>query len=933
MTLPMLFSRTHSAPCVVIETRALWGRDVCRIWLPERDATALVAREDLVPLDAAAASEAPHIVWAATAARVAEALEDEQRRALLAPLQVHVTPLPHQLHALQRAMTHDPVRCLLADEVGLGKTIEAGLVLRELKMRGRAARALVVAPKSLAQQWVSEMRTHFGEEFRLVQGEDIAALARTAPDASPWRMFDQVVVTLDAVKPVERRRGWSDAQLAAYNRARFDDLIEAGWDLVIFDEAHRLGGSSDAVARHRLGRALADAAPHLLLLSATPHQGKSDAFLRLMRLLDEEAFPDEETVTRERVRPYVVRTEKRRALDADGRPLFKPRRTEYVAVEWQGRHERQRVLYEAVTDYVRRGYDLAQRRRDGPAGFLMILMQRLVASSTRAIRSTIERRLQALDRQSDRLEAGSEQGLLFAEQSVADDDAYDLDGQSLLECTIDARTADLRSERAEVTALAAAAAACEAQCPDARAEALYERILQLQSEEGDADLKVLLFTEFVPTQQMLREFLEARGMRVATLNGAMDMDERRRAQEEFRGPARVLVSTDAGGEGLNLQFCHVVVNYDLPWNPMRLEQRIGRVDRIGQPRVVRAINLALRDTVEHRVREVLEEKLAVILREFGVDKTGDVLDSAQAGALFEGVFTEVLQTPERIEAAVEHGVQRLADEFAAARAASPLEGLSDAPDAAAARDLRSDPLPAWIERAAMHWLRSHGGRAVPERSGAWLVRWPGASDAVDEHVAFSGEPPSGVALLTLQDARVRAALEPRAAAAAVPHVRLAGASFRVDGAWGLFEIRAHGAARAFLPVYVDAHGRSFPRTAQRLWDHWLTRDGVVLAVLAADEASAVRATLTAAAEREGEAAYAALVARVDAARLRDDERAQSRFAARRRAIMRHGLPEVRAHRLARLEEDEVRQRTAMAPPPLPELRPLLWMRVEAGEAP
>jgi hypothetical protein len=149
----------------------------------------------------------------------------------------------------------------------------------------------------------------------------------------------------------------------------------------------------------------------------------------------------------------------------------------------------------------------------------------------------------------------------------------------------------------------------------------------------------------------------------------------------------------------------------------------------------------------------------------------------------------------------------------------------------------------------------------------------------------------------------------------------------------LFEIRAHGASRAFLPVYVDAHGRSFPRTAQRLWDHWLTRDGVVLAVLAADEASAVRATLTAAAEREGEAAYAALVARVDAARLRDDERAQSRFAARRRAIMRHGLPEVRAHRLARLEEDEVRQRTAMAPPPLPELRPLLWMRVEAGEAP
>src|SRR5690606_17003954 len=141
---------------------------------------------------------------------------------------------------------------------------------------------------------------------------------------------------------------------------------------------------------------------------------------------------------------------------------------------------------------------------------------------------------------------------------------------------------------------------------------------------------------------MLKEFLEARGISVVTLNGSMGMEERKKAQDDFRDSHRILISTDAGGEGLNLQFAHVVINYDIPWNPMRLEQRIGRVDRIGQPKVVRAVNFVFEDTVEHRVREVLEEKLSVIFKEFGIDKTGDVLDSAQAGELFEDVFTSAI---------------------------------------------------------------------------------------------------------------------------------------------------------------------------------------------------------------------------------------------------------------------------------------------------
>jgi SNF2 family DNA or RNA helicase len=269
-------------------------------------------------------------------------------------MESNVIPLPHQIHALSRAISGDRVRYLLADEVGLGKTIEAGLVMRELKLRGLVRRTLVVSPKGIATQWVAEMQTHFNEQFQLVLGDDISTLQRLAPGAdhrsSAWSMFDQVIVSLDSVKPMDKRRGWTAERVAEYNRCRFEDLMTAGWDLVIVDEGHRLGGSTDQVARYKLGRGLAEAAPYVLLLSATPHQGKTDAFHRLMTLLDDKAFPDLDSVTRERVAPYVIRTEKRKAIDANGKPLFKPRRTQMVPVAWENRHHLQQLLYEAVTD-------------------------------------------------------------------------------------------------------------------------------------------------------------------------------------------------------------------------------------------------------------------------------------------------------------------------------------------------------------------------------------------------------------------------------------------------------------------------------------------------------------------------------------------------------------------------------------------------------
>ncbi len=722
------YSPDHGQLCQVIEAQTLWGETTCRVWLPGRDSVVRIPASRLKSLESAGAGSPDTIAYIAAAARVADALTQD---VLLAPIESSVIPLPHQILALSRALANDRVRYLLADEVGLGKTIEAGLILRELKLRGLVKRTLVIAPKGLVSQWVSEMRFHFGETFQLLLPEDIKTLKRIVPSSNPenadtgshdaealpanaWQMFSQVVVPMDSVKPLDKRRGWSASQVSEYNRERFEDLISAGWDLVIVDEAHRLGGSTDQVARFKLGRGLAAAAPYFLLLSATPHQGKTDAFYRLVSLIDTNEFQDIGSVTRERVQPYVIRTEKRRAIDAEGKPLFKPRRTQLVPVSWGERHRHQQLLYEAVTEYVRDGYNQAMKEKRSYIGFLMILMQRLVVSSTSAIRTTLERRLEVLA-------APEEQLTLFP--LVSEEEWADLDGQEQVDMLLRTRLKALKNERAEVKLLLDAASRCEQVGPDVKAEALLDWLYRLQSEEGDPELKALVFTEFVPTQEMLRRFLTERGFPVVCLNGSMDMEERRRVQEAFAKDVRILVSTDAGGEGLNLQFCHVVINYDIPWNPMRVEQRIGRVDRIGQSHTVRAVNLVFEGSVEHRVREVLEQKLAVIFEEFGIDKTGDVLDSAQAGHLFDAMYVEAILKPEKVEDSIESVVARLQEQAREARTTAFMLGATEDLKPGEAQRLLTHPLPHWVERMTVSYLRAHGGRAE-RKNECWNLTWP-----------------------------------------------------------------------------------------------------------------------------------------------------------------------------------------------------------------
>lgn len=949
------YSTLHRAPCKIVEEQTLWGQIVCRIWLPNQDAVVRVPRSTLRPLDAELQTEveAGRIAYVAAAAKVAEILEGSTSatgsHVLLAPMESNVIPLPHQINALSRAISGDRVRYLLADEVGLGKTIEAGLIMRELKLRGLVRRTLIVAPKGIATQWVAEMQTHFNEQFRLVLGDDISTLQRLAPRAdhliSAWSMFDQAIVSLDSVKPMDKRRGWTAERIAAYNRNRFEDLITAGWDLVIVDEAHRLGGSTDHVARYKLGRGLAEAAPYLLLLSATPHQGKSDAFHRLMHLLDGNAFPDMDSVSRERVAPYVIRTEKRKAIDANGQPLFKPRRTQMVPVAWEKRHHLQQLLYEAVTDYVREGYNQALRERKHHIGFLMILLQRLVVSSTRAIRTTLERRLAVL--KGDEHHAS----LCLAEQESSDNamaERYDMDAQELLDELLQSHISALRNESRHVETLLDAATRCEQAGPDAKTEALIAWLYALQAEENEPDLKVLIFTEFVPTQQMLQEFLEARGISTCTLNGSMNMEERVAAQKAFRESHRVLVSTDAGGEGLNLQFAHVVINYDIPWNPMRLEQRIGRVDRIGQPRTVRAINFVFENSVEFRVREILEQKLSLIFKEFGIDKTSDVLDSAQAGEIFEDVFTSAILDPDDIETSVDTTVARLRSEIQQVRETSAIHGISEEPDMQATERLRSHPLPHWVERMTVGYLNSHGGTASRKRSW-WDLHWP---DGQEHRKAVFSTREAGrltdATLLNLENSRIRwlaSNLPQIVAGQPLPCVSMSGVPASISGFWGLFEIRLQAgihqttqllrfpmARRGYVSVFLSEEGKLFLPTAKYIWDALLAADPQIQASLGQDESISAHERLQVAAEQTGQELFNTLQQAHIATLAREEERGLICFAARRKAIERVGLPEVRQFRLARCnaDESEWQQELQSARQIVPEVRPLLMLRIVNG---
>lgn len=564
-------------------------------------------------------------------------IKSETSEGILSKLSSGIIPLPHQMHVLNRAVSTNSVRYILADEVGLGKTIEAGLIIKELKARGLIKRILVVCPTGLVTQWSLEMQEKFDEKFHVILPEGYDTIRKITNNDDVYGQFDQVISPMDSIKPLEKRVGWTEERIEKYNEERIYSIINSGWDLIVIDEAHRVAGSTGEVARYKLGSLLSQASPYLLMLTATPHNGKTEPFLRLIRLVDEKAFPNMKAVVKEQVAPYVIRTEKREAIDNNGNVLFKNRNTHIIELHWDERHTMQRKLYEMVSDYVSKNYNKAMRNRGKNMWvvFLLIMMQRLVTSSTPAVKESLMRRVHVLEDQAFQFESMTEAE--FAEMEL----------EESMDEAISSISLDIADEIASLNEIIAVAQQAEYQYLDVKIEPLLSIVDDLFTE--DKDRKVIIFTEFVGTQNYLSRLLTDRGYSTSLLNGSLSIEERNIVLAEFRETTNILISTDAGGEGLNLQFSNCVINYDLPWNPMKIEQRIGRVDRIGQQRDVEVYNFILADTVESRVKGVLEEKLAVILKEIGIDKYADVLDSETAGVNFTDAYMNSIRSPKSVE--------------------------------------------------------------------------------------------------------------------------------------------------------------------------------------------------------------------------------------------------------------------------------------------
>ena len=631
-----------------------------------RSAAAPCPPEPSVPLDFAGDPAA--VLLVAEAHRLAHG---HQFNAAFASETARIDPLPHQRIAVyERMLPQEPLRFLLADDAGAGKTIMTGLYLREMLFRQRVRRVLIVPPAGLVGNWERELRTLFRLHCRIVAGRDI----RSGPNPFAGTNGDRVIISLDTMTTERAFAALCDPEVRPY-------------DLVVFDEAHKLGASRSEhrvtkTQRYRLAEALAGvttrqngldskvagdtrftglawAAKHLLLLTATPHMGKWSPYHHLWRLLDYRTFGAEEALRRyphEARQRHFIRRTKEEMVDLAGNPLYRQRQCSTFRFELTGGEHGEEALYHCTTAYLREHYNRALHNRPA-AQLAMSVFQRRLASSTYALLRSFERRIEKLERdiadwQSGRLDAtrlaARERALSkahredFFEAHGADEDVRE-DGpapgersEDFEDAVLGAVTAvNIEELRREIEVLQDLRARAR-RLVEAGDESKFEKLREVLEDPLYAKDKWLIFSEHRDTVSFLVRRIEGLGYsdQVAVIHGGMDWPEREEQVERFRQPegARFLVATDAAGEGINLQFCRLMVNYDLPWNPARLEQRMGRIHRYGQQHDVQIGNLVAGDTWEGRVLETLLDKLESVRRALSSDKVFDVI-----GRLLENV--------------------------------------------------------------------------------------------------------------------------------------------------------------------------------------------------------------------------------------------------------------------------------------------------------
>lgn len=689
----------------IIGRQRLFNKETFWIHILDTDIFTQVLAEELED-DGVSKNGLAYARFIAIATKIKQEIAEKH---ILAPYESNLIPLPHQILVLEKVMQGVQTRFMLADEVGMGKTIEAGLVLKEKKLRGEVKRILLVVPKSAMLQWQSEMKEHFAENFFIYDSDLITSMAKTfasfdaEEELNFWRQHNQIIVSSDALKPIETRQGWSQERVDAYNKYRLEMVVNADFDMVIIDEAHKMGGSSTSVSRFKMAEVLCNAVPNLLLLTATPHRGKSDHFRRVLQLMDADAFSGEGMPSIEEIQPYVMRSEKRYAVDYDGKKLFNERTTVRLDVLLDPlRHAAQIALYKHITDYVRICFGRAKSAKRNATGLVMVMLQKLASSSTDAILSALRTRLY-------RLENGEDEDNL---------DGYGLDGSldyeddelDVGDYSVEHTSSGLKTEIEMLQKLVEEAEQCRATETDAKATALMEKIYSLRSSGIEANNKVLVFTEFRQTQDFLIRVLNEQGLKCEKVNGSMSMEERHRALVNFRDEADVLVATDAAGESLNVQFCHIVFNYDLPWNPMALEQRIGRVDRIGQKYEVKAFNMLTNNSVDYRIYNIIVEKLDIIMEELGIDKTSDVLDSTIDAKKINHLYLQSLLDPKRFEFASEswlYDIKQKLNDYKSTEGALPTISPNEI-NARSAAEVKYSPLPIWLENLMMLYCQAYG---------------------------------------------------------------------------------------------------------------------------------------------------------------------------------------------------------------------------------
>ncbi len=629
-----------------------------------------------------------------------------------------VDPLPHQLDAVYKHMLPLPrIRFLLADDPGAGKTIMAGLLLRELVQRGEVRRVLVLCPKALTDQWHRELWERFRERFVPLTGDVIASTY----GQNAWLENDRVVASMDLAI--------QDHILPALEQTR--------WDLVIVDEAHRMSayrygvvGKLDKRRRYQLGEKLADRTRHLLLLTATPHRGDDENFRLLLALLDPQVFASQAGLRRALAgpnSPYFLRRMKEAMRHFDGRPLFLPRHVSTLQYELQP-HEQ--ALYEAVTAYVAEGLARAESQKNRTVGLALTILQRRLASSLYAITRSLERRR---DRLTDELKLAGRAGRLPATPALSlseEDEGEDLseEQEDALSMASTARSAsELAAEIAQLDRLVAMAQAAIACGPEQKLRE-FLRVVEDQTVQRRNE-KILVFTEHRDTLTYLVQQLRARGYSVGCIHGGMPLAERIAAEREFRRDNQFLVATDAAGEGINLQFCRVMINWDLPWNPNRLEQRMGRIHRYGQEYEVEIVNLVAATTREGAVLIRLMEKLERMRAALGHDQVYDViagvLDSSQVrldtlireATLKRRSLEEVLAELDSVDSEASRAAAREA--LGEALATAHIDMAFIGAEQRESKEYRLTP--EYVERFFVDALRYLGGRATPGRDRDWHI--------------------------------------------------------------------------------------------------------------------------------------------------------------------------------------------------------------------